>query len=530
MNSLFDIMLSKPLPDAWLRGLIFASFTLHMVFVLLTLGTAILSVYYFIDARWTGKPEELRMDKRILKTFMAHKSLAVVLGVAPLLLIQIGFTVPFFTGVNLLAPLWMLVIVFLVVAFLSFDALGYKMYVHPYLHLAFGIIALLLLLAVPAVFVGILVVAENPEKWLTIISSGYKLRGSLALHWLFRYLHVLGAAVVFGAAFHYFFSAKDETEKRSLLKWIIAGILLQIILGTTLYSSLLEKPDYITNASLFIGVVGVALLLWIIYLNVGKKSTLDIRTVLPLLMLILIPMLLARQFIQYKKFLPLEKQLQANAQAYQKELQPYSQEALNKYKDDLKVVYDNGETIYSKSCAFCHGEKADGIGPEAKNLTIPPEDISAIRTTRTHLHKILVEGVSGSAMPYFTFFDRYKIDSLIDYLDKKYHVLSLPEPLPVKISDTALQQAQKIYNETCSVCHGMDGRGSALSKGFQPQPPDFTVYSLSPKRAFDVITKGYPGTAMPSFSNLPEEVRWSLVKIINDKRIPELTGRGKRRK
>lgn len=520
MNSLFEIMLSRPLPDAWFRGLLFASFTLHMVFVLLTVGTAVLSVYYFIDARWAGKPEELCMDKRILKTFMVHKSLAMVLGVAPLLLIQIGVTFPFFTGVNLLAPLWMLLIVFLILAFLSFDALGYKKCVHPYLHLVFGIIALLLLLAVPAVFVGILVVAENPEKWLTIINSGYKLRGSLALQWLFRYLHILGAAVIFGAAFHYFFSAKDEIEKSSLLKWIVAGILFQIILGITLYSSLLEKSDFIINASLFIGAVCAMLLLWIIYLNVVKKSTLNIRTVLPLLMLMLIPMLLARQFIQDKKLLPFEKQLQTNAQAYQKQLQAYSHEALNKYKSDINIVYDNGETIYSKSCAFCHGEKANGIGPEAKNLAIPPEDISAIRTTRTYLHKILVEGVSGSAMPYFTFFDRDKINSLIDYLDRKYHVLSLPEPLPVKISDTAIQQARKIYNETCSQCHGMDGRGSALSKGFQPRPPDFTVYSLSPKRAFDVIMKGYPGTAMPSFSNLPEDICWGLVKIINGKRTP----------
>ncbi len=518
MNSLFDILLERPLPDEWLQGLLFTSFTLHMVFVLLTLGTAILSVYYFIDAQWGGKPNELRLDKRILKTFMAHKSLAVVLGVAPLLLIQVGFSVPFFTGVNLLAPFWMLLIVFLSVAFLSFDVLAHKLYVHRYLHLASGTIALVSLLAVPALFVAILVTAENSDQWMTIIAHGYRLSGPPARHWLFRYLHVLGAALVFGAAFHYFFSTKDETEKRSLLKWIVAGILLQIILGITLYSSLLEKPDYITNASLLAGVLGAALLLWIIYLSMDKKNTLNIKTVPPLLMLILVPMLLTRQFIQNKKFMPFEKQLQANAQAYQKKAQPYNREALDKYQSDMNIVYDNGETIYVRSCAFCHGEKADGNGAEAKNLAIPPEDISAVRTTRRYLHTILAGGVPGSAMPYFTVFDKYKLDGLIDYLDKKYHVLSLPEPIPASVSDAALRQAQKIYNETCSQCHGMDGRGSAPSKGFQPPPPDFTMYSLSPKRAFDVITNGYIGTVMSPFSTLPEEVRWGLVKIINDKR------------
>ncbi len=518
MNSLFDILLKKPLPDEWLHGLLFTSFTLHMVFVLLAIGTVVLSVYYFIDSQWGGKTEELRLDKRILKTFMAHKSLAIVLGIAPLLLIQVAFTVPFFTAVNLLAPFWILIVILLVIAFLSFDTLGHKINVHPYLHTILGIIALVSLLAVPAIFVAVLVTAENPDKWITIITHGYKLNGSLAHLWLFRYLHVLGAALVFGAAFHYFFSTKDETEKRSLLKWIVGGILLQIILGIILYTSLLGKPDFITNVFLFIGVIGTALLLWVIYLGMDKKSTLNMGTVLPLLMLILVPMLLTRQFIQDKNFVPFEKQLQANTQAYQKVMQPYNREALNKYQSDINIVYDNGGTIYLKSCAFCHGEKADGNGSEAKNLAILPEDISAIRTTRRYLHKILAGGVTGSAMPYFTVFDRYKLDSLINYLDKKYHVLSLPEPLPVKISDAALQQSRKIYDETCSQCHGIDGRGSTLSKGFQPPPPDFTVYNLSPERAFDVITNGYPGTVMFPFSNLPEDVRWGLVKIINNKR------------
>src|ERR1035437_1986692 len=100
MNSLHDILLKKPLPDEWLLSLLFTTFTLHIIFVLLTLGTAIIALYYFAHSWWSGKLNEARWDKEILRTFLAHKSLAVVLGVGPLLLIQIGSTVPFFTGVN----------------------------------------------------------------------------------------------------------------------------------------------------------------------------------------------------------------------------------------------------------------------------------------------------------------------------------------------------------------------------------------------------------------------------------------------
>jgi mono/diheme cytochrome c family protein len=97
--------------------------------------------------------------------------------------------------------------------------------------------------------------------------------------------------------------------------------------------------------------------------------------------------------------------------------------------------------------------------------------------------------------------------------------LGLPEQIPVNISESTLQKANQIYTETCSGCHGMDGKGSHLSRGFKPRPPDLTAYSLLPQQAFEVITNGYPGTVMPIFGSLPENVRWGLVKIINDKRI-----------
>jgi hypothetical protein len=43
-------------------------------------------------------------------------------------------------------------------------------------------------------------------------------------------------------------------------------------------------------------------------------------------------------------------------------------------------------------------------------------------------------------------------------------------------------------------------------------------YSLMPERALEVITNGYPGTAMSSYSQLPETTRHALVKIVLEKR------------
>ena len=57
-----------------------------------------------------------------------------------------------------------------------------------------------------------------------------------------------------------------------------------------------------------------------------------------------------------------------------------------------------------------------------------------------------------------------------------------------------------------------------MAAEFQPAPPDFTHYSLTPGRIYYVITNGYPGTEMSSYSQLPEPVRKALVEIVLEKR------------
>lgn len=518
MGNLFDILLQKPLSDDWFHGLVFASFTLHMLFVLFTLGTGMLALYYFIDFQWGGEPKELQLYKRILRSFMAHKSLAAVLGVGPLLLIQVAYTVPFFTALNLLAPFWILLFIFLLIAFLCFDTLGHGIEAHGYLHLAVSIVATLFLLLIPGIFVAILTTAESSEKWLTIAQNGFRLSGPLAGHWLLRYLHVLGGAIVFGSAYHYFFSAKEERESKSLLKWITAGILFQLIIGLLLYFSVLGKLDLAGQVPLFFGAAITLVLLRSILCSMVRGIMADWKKVLLLLMILLVSMLLTRQLIQDRGILPLQKALARNAVDHEERLEPFAQAALNGYQSSLQVSYHNRGTIYMNSCAFCHGKEADGKGAEARNLTIPPEDIAAIRTTHSYFYKILKAGINGTAMPPFTFLDRYQIYGVIDYLNRRYRVLSRPEEIPVPVSPSALAQAQTAYEQRCASCHGRDGKGTLLSQGFKPAPPDLAEYSVSPERALAVITNGYPGTAMPPSQDLAEDLRWGLVKVVYMKR------------
>ena len=517
MNTIFDALLNSPIGQEVVRVLLFSLFALHFLFVLFTLGTALQSVYYFLRYRFqrTSSPGAPRQSfdwaKEIQHTFMVNKSMTIVIGVGALLLIEIGFAIPFFTAINLLAPYWLLVIGFLIAAFLAIELLGRNWDSRPSLRLVSSLIGLALLLAVPGIFVAVMVTAEHPETWTDMIRGGYHLNAALSLHWLFRYGHVLGAALVFGGGLHYFLAKKDQDQKRAaMLRWMMVGLIAQAVLGTSLLLTLPQPPDLITYLLVAVGVVAGLALAWMVF----ARRALALRSAAPVMLLVLLPMLLARQMIQSSGMLPVSDQARQNASAYTQRLSGFSQTALDAYQADLTMNYSSGEMIYSRSCTFCHGVQANGQGPEAANLIIPPEVLAAVRADESYLQQVLSGGVKGTAMPYFTFLTSAQVHELFGYLNTQYEVLGQTHPASVQASQNGYQQAQALFAQTCAQCHGGDGSGSQISSTFAPPPPDFTRYSLLPDRAFEVITNGYPGTMMVAFNTQTEETRWGLVKIV----------------
>ena len=74
----------------------------------------------------------------------------------------------------------------------------------------------------------------------------------------------------------------------------------------------------------------------------------------------------------------------------------------------------------------------------------------------------------------------------------------------------AIATGQKIFDGTCSACHGTGatgGRGPALNTG------DFS-HGSSDYDLFQTIRAGVPGTEMPSFSSFPADDIWKVVTYI----------------
>ena len=60
-----------------------------------------------------------------------------------------------------------------------------------------------------------------------------------------------------------------------------------------------------------------------------------------------------------------------------------------------------GETIYVQHCAGCHGSIGDGLGPDIKELIVPPANFRAVKSrtkTDMELYLAIKQGVLFSPM------------------------------------------------------------------------------------------------------------------------------------
>jgi mono/diheme cytochrome c family protein len=107
------------------------------------------------------------------------------------------------------------------------------------------------------------------------------------------------------------------------------------------------------------------------------------------------------------------------------------------------------------------------------------------------------------------------------------------EPLPLTLAPTLARPAapdllaagKRVYDRECAACHGAGGRGDGEAAYLlYPKPRDFTAakYRLvstweripTDEDLFRTISRGMPGSAMPSWGHLSEDERWALVHYV----------------
>ncbi|HEX6963493.1 MAG TPA: c-type cytochrome [Lacipirellula sp.] len=130
---------------------------------------------------------------------------------------------------------------------------------------------------------------------------------------------------------------------------------------------------------------------------------------------------------------------------------PYAfpESGLNQQQLDLAAgsAYSDQEGVshglYRKHCVHCHGISGDGRGPTARFLNPYPRDyrqgVFKFKTTYNNgskptdddLHRVMVNGIPGTAMPSFSLLPGSEVESLIEYV--KY--LAIRGEMEQKLAD-----------------------------------------------------------------------------------------------
>ncbi len=243
-----DIPLPLPLPEWLLAGLLVFSFLLHILFVNLMVGGTFLTLW--AEIKGIKNESYLTLAKEISKTITVNKSLAVVLGVAPLLSINALYTLYFYSANALTGNVWITIVPVVTLAFLI-------IYLHKYtwdriknrkLHISLIAIASVLFLFVPLIFLTNINLMLFPEKWGTV----HGFFSAMTLSNVFpRYLHFLCASFAITGMFLFGYMRRrkypfaeifpDFTRSGILRKWYRLALyasMIQALLGLLVYFTL----------------------------------------------------------------------------------------------------------------------------------------------------------------------------------------------------------------------------------------------------------------------------------------------------
>ncbi|MHA1158263.1 MAG: c-type cytochrome [Alphaproteobacteria bacterium] len=210
---------------------------------------------------------------------------------------------------------------------------------------------------------------------------------------------------------------------------------------------------------------------------------------------------------------------------------------------------DSGEEIYTLRCIGCHGVDGDGYGPAAERLNPPPRDFTfglyKFKTTGfddfvpndDDLFRMIHDGMPGTSMPgWDDMLSDQDMWDVIAYI-KIFAGLEEEEPtdqldygVRVETTDESTAKGKVLFEDRCSECHGMSGKGVATKKlkddnGERTWPRNLTKpwtfrASNDPKDVFTRISVGIPGTQMPSFDDpksakkLTIEERWHIANYV----------------
>jgi cytochrome c len=375
-----DIPLPLPVDGVVLQGLLVLLFLAHILFVLLMVGGSILTLV--CEFKGMKSPDYDVLAREIGKTITVNKSLAVVLGVAPLLGINVLYTTYFYSSNALTGTAWIGLVPLVVAAFLLTYAHKYSWGVlsnaKP-LHISLGAMATVLFLFIPLVFLANINLMLFPDKW----TQTHGWLSTLAFpNVLPRYLHFLLACIAVTGLFllAYFTRAGYPVEstfqhwdrpklRRGFYSVAFGATLAQFVAGPLLFFTL-PAAGMSWHLTLVIA-VGIAfavmamLLLWReIQSDVGVIGR-RFAPVVGLLAVIVLCMGYGRHVYRESAVTPHRNLMRQQSEDFRLASTAARYRALAGVKEEKLPL---GESVYRQVCASCHVYDRVVVGPPMKEI------------------------------------------------------------------------------------------------------------------------------------------------------------------
>jgi hypothetical protein len=282
----------------WLfQGLMVLTFALHILLVNLVVGGICLAVYH----HFKGGEYGTLLSKTMARCSTVNLSLAIVLGVAPLLFIQVIYD-PFWYAANSISAWWAMV--FLLVTTLGFLSL-YVFYLkrakQPSGFGIFGIFSLAMVVFAGVIMSMFAMQQLLPEKWLSwyiVNDSLQTLGGSFHAFSLGRFLHFMVPAFInigiYMMLYAWYFRPRPDFDQ-NYLDWVgktgarMAKIaaMVQVVIGFWWLFTVPMKFSFYSNPLFLLGAaLGVLVM---VLLMAGQKD--PDRYALPLGILSLVAVL-----------------------------------------------------------------------------------------------------------------------------------------------------------------------------------------------------------------------------------------------
>ena len=157
----------------------------------------------------------------------------------------------------------------------------------------------------------------------------------------------------------------------------------------------------------------------------------------------------------------------------------------------------DGDALWMRNCAGCHGTEGRGDGPAAEWLKPAPTNLAAREFAPAYIADVLWNGVDGTSMPAWRDYSIAELAALQTVVEG-----FSASQAATAISAADLDLGASVYETHCAECHGESGAGDGFAAGQWPiMPADFRGERPSLEEAIRILRNGVEGTSMAPWTD-----------------------------